>query len=178
MASTEIGINRFVVKQILHTNKHMILGFPIYSLYLFPNKTGHLNFKFRERERERAHTVFITHWTKKIHKTPHTSSYLKGEQRNHNCHPADSHCDVRPPLFSNHIHWTQEQNRPNDVIEHHQAEKGHQDPQRNADNLKEKRSLLLSALPSDAFSLAFIYLHKALTVSYNKDPHIKTKKEE
>lgn len=50
MASTEIGINRFVVKQILHTNKNMILGFPIYSLYLFPNKTGHLNFKFRERE--------------------------------------------------------------------------------------------------------------------------------
>lgn len=75
---------------------------------------------------------------KKTHQTHSGFPYLKCEQWHYNCHPADSHGDVCPPLLSDHVHGAQEQHGPHDVIEHHEAQEGHQDPQRNTNNLKER----------------------------------------
>lgn len=66
-----------------------------------------------------------------------SKAYLKSKERHNNGHPAQCHCYVCPSLFRNHIHGTQEQDRPHNVIENHQAQKGHENPQGDTHDLRE-----------------------------------------
>lgn len=66
-------------------------------------------------------------------------SNLKGKQGHNYGHPADCHGDVCTALLGNDIHGAQEEHRPDDVIEHHQTQEGHENPQRNAHHLEKTR---------------------------------------
>lgn len=116
--------------------KHQILAFLSYLLFIFYSKakSSILILVSSKRESDIHHSLRKN----KVQEPLSAFSYLKCEQRNYNCHPADGHRYVCPPLLSNHIHRAQEQNRPDNVIEHYQTQEGHQDPQWNTDDLKEK----------------------------------------
>lgn len=62
-------------------------------------------------------------------------AYLESKERHDYSHPAQCHGDVRPALFCDDIHGAQEQHRPHDIIEDHQAQKGHEDPQGDTNHL-------------------------------------------
>lgn len=131
------------------------LVFPSYLHLIFYSEQDAVS-SFWRVQREQ-HSLLSEQRTRKI--KPYTLSYLKREQWDYNCHPADCHCYVRPPLLSDHIHGAQEQNRPHNVIEHHKTQKGHQDPQWNANNLKDKLKKLaaFSTPASDAFVFFFFF---------------------
>ncbi len=67
-------------------------------------------------------------------------SNLKGKQGHHYGHPADCHADVCAPLLGNDIHGPQEEHRPDNVIEHHQTQKGHENPQWHTHHLHKTQS--------------------------------------
>lgn len=61
---------------------------------------------------------------------PVNQQNLKSEQGHDDRYPADGHGHMCSSLLGNHIQRTQEQEGPDNVIEDHQAEKGHEDPER------------------------------------------------
>lgn len=79
-------------------------------------------------------------------------AHLKSQQRNHNGHPAQCHGDMSPPLLCDHIHRAQEQDGPHDIIEDHQAQEGHEDPQGDTHHLqwRAERKCLRAAGPAAA----------------------------
>lgn len=77
-------------------------------------------------------------------------TYLKSKERHDNGHPAQCHCYVCPSLFCNHIHGAQEQDRPYNIIENYQAQKGHENPQWDTHNLRESEKNVFSPLSAQA----------------------------
>ena len=54
---------------------------------------------------------------------------LEGEEWHHDGHPAHSHSDVCATLLCDDVHGAEEEHGPDDIVEHHQTEERHEDPQ-------------------------------------------------
>lgn len=64
-------------------------------------------------------------------------AHLKSQKGHNYGHPADRHGYVSASLLSNNVHGSEEQHRPDNVVENHQAEKRHEDPEGDTHHLME-----------------------------------------
>lgn len=89
------------------------------------------------------------------------SAHLKGEEGHNNGHPANRHGDVSSPLLRDDVNGAKKEDRPDDVVEDDEAQKGHQDPQWDAHHLEHTWTF--------SFEIKRTLFSRTMTSTKNKD---------